>query len=234
MSYNCEIAFKTIKAEEVYDFLVKFKTDVRDHLSEIVKDEFVFSPICRYATLEQREKLAEGKASLFYDTDMRALYIETQMWVKQLFSHRYFYLPEKQLLGVYSVNKLQHKLFDDVIYFQNSCDTDYDFGSYVNIPCFKSISEEWQNKSLEELNKVYKERMTDFDLPNSEEKWEYYRRTFAYDDIWAVVEDTLWDEKSVVYLSLFGHYEIREEKTCINALLEENKKWLKESAKLSE
>jgi hypothetical protein len=39
----------------------------------------------------------------------------------------------------------------------------------------------------------------------------YYRRDSAYDEIWKMCEGYLYNEDDVVYISMFGGYEIAEQ-----------------------
>ena len=47
VSYSCEISFKQISGDDVYDFLVAFKEHAVTHIESIAKSNVYFSPILR-------------------------------------------------------------------------------------------------------------------------------------------------------------------------------------------
>lgn len=188
MSYRATISFKTINAEDIYGFFQNYKSEATEHLEEIAKDNFLWSPYSK-----ERED------------DERKLFKSTEMWARSsVFSYRYFYLPEHKLLAVFGVPNCLTKLFDLTECFQNSCDQDYPFGDWEGIPIFEQIAEKWKNTTDEEVYKT-------FEYPDEHENetdYDYYRRSRAYDEIWGMFEDYLYEDKKVVYISLYGYYDI--------------------------
>lgn len=193
MSYGATIHFKSISAEEVYPFFQKLKTALAEKFEEIAKDNFLWMPSIRNA---HRYKDISPEAKMDID----------RAWVLDcLFKFRYFYIPEHCLLGIFSVPREIEGLFDNVTYFQNSCDQDYDFDEWNGIPIFEQIASKWKNTPDKEMALLYAakgcgkpEELTEFD---------YYRRSFAYDEIWEMFDQYLFNDELCVYLSLFGGYE---------------------------
>jgi hypothetical protein len=130
-------------------------------------------------------------------------------WMRNsVFSYRFFYIPEHNLLGVFGVPDAVKDIFDLTCYFQNSCDQDYPFTDWNGIPVFEQIAEKWKNATEEEVYKA-------FEYPEEHEEpidYDYYRRSFAYNEIWRMCEHYLYYEDDVVYISMFGGYEIAEQK----------------------
>lgn len=210
MSYGCEISFKHIKAEELFDFFVKFKQTVTKHLDEIAEENYCFCPFIKNALNVERDM------SKISDRDMLA----SKYWaMNSIFKYRYFYDKENELLGVYSVHfvpELQ-SLFDGRVYFQNSTDQDYERDEYGGIDIFEKIYDEYMLMPLDRLIEKYNSRYEwsnwsrDFeDEELTEDRIAYQRRSLAYDEIWSKYEHTLEDETCIVYLSLYGAYELME------------------------
>lgn len=87
MSYSCEISFKEICAEEVYDFLVTLKNKLIDNIENIAKDNYMYAPFVRY------QHKPYSKLENYSNIECN------NSWVKQVFTYRYFYLKEYNLLG---------------------------------------------------------------------------------------------------------------------------------------
>lgn len=200
MSYSCTICFKTIKPEDVYEFLANFKQETIKHFDDIAESEYMWHPISKDFRFEDIDEAVKDREYMYKGAD----------WAKEyVFKHRYFYLPKLNLLGMFSVDKSLHYLFDNVSYFQNSCDQDYDFEDWKGIEEFERIAHNWSISTDEQVEKRYYA----CEYPSENDKiddYDYYRRSYAYEDIWDLVGRFLEDDKSVVYLSLFGGYELFE------------------------
>ncbi len=205
MSYSCTISFKTIPAEDIYDFLILLKNKTTESFGHIAEDNFIFSPFSKKHVKEEDE------------AEMHKAFWETTDWARMhVFTYRYFYLKEHKLLGVYSLNEEQQALFDCTVYFQNSTDQDYDFTEWQGVPWFEEVAAKWANTTDEDILQAYKaeyDQDFEYDYEGYEdeklrEKIAYARRTFAYKEIWELIEPTLYHENGVVYVSLYGGYEL--------------------------
>lgn len=195
MSYHATISFKTLKPNEIYPFFQKLKKSVRHNIKKIADDEYLYVPSIRHKHL--------------YDGVQEAVIQNAdESWAKSVFTVRFFYLAEHDLLGVFGVPSAAQGVFDDSIFFQNSCDQDYEFDEWAKVPSFAKIAEKWRTATDEEVKKKYvDERYGEWD-ETSDPDLDYYRRTFAYDDVWAMCEDYLWNDELAVHLSLFAYYEL--------------------------
>ena len=205
MSYSCTISFKTIPAEDIYDFLLSLKNKTTESFGPIAENNFIFSPFSKKSNKE------DDKA------EMHKAFWETTDWARMhVFTYRYFYLKEHQLLGVYSLNEEQQELFDCTVYFQNSCDQDYEFTEWQGVSWFEEVAAKWANATDEAVLQKYKEKYNEdfgydyegYAPERLSEKLMYYRRTFAYKEIWELIEPTLYHENGAVYVSLYGGYEL--------------------------
>lgn len=188
MSYRAEISFKQIAPENVFAFLKEFKDWVKHYTYEIAEDNFMYCPTVRY--------LHKDYVDLYdYSRDWCI------QWALNVFSYRYIYLPDVELLCVYGVPTIVQDLLDDTIYFQNSTDQDYNFSTWDKIDLFKEVARKWQAFTDEEV----RERLT---LDESDDL-QYHRRSACYNEIWNnYLEQSLYNEDSVVYVRLFGYYDV--------------------------
>ena len=191
MSYSCKISFKEINSEEVYDFLVTLKNKLIDNIENIAKDNYMYAPFVTYQ-FKPYTKL-ENYSEIEHNNS----------WVRQVFTYRYFYLKEYNLLGIYGLPNSVQNLFEDTIYFQNSTDQDYDLDTWNKVKLFNTVSEKWNNftddyiVSALELDEEQKDRI------------EYFRRSGCYYEIWnTYLKETLFNDDSVIYMSCFGVYDL--------------------------
>ena len=215
MSYNATINFKTVKEGELYGFLKQIKDTCKEKFDEISKDEFIFMPSINKDYL------------LKNDSEWAKEQLDRGWMRNSLFSYRFFYIPENNLLGVFGVPNSVKDIFDLTCYFQNSCDQDYDFEEWKGVPIFEQIAEKWKNSTDEAVRAYYNKRWGE-DYGNMD--YDYYRRSFAYDEIWRICEHYLYHEEDVVYISMFGGYEIAEQKGFVHKCHKAQKNGYKRSA----
>lgn len=212
MSYSATICFKTVKENELYPFLKKIKDTCKEKFDEIAKDEFIFMPsINKNYLLKNDSEYAKEQLD--------------RAWVRNsIFSYRFFYISEHNLLGVFSIPTAVKEIFDLTCFFQNSCDQDYEFEEWKSIPVFEKIAKKWKNATNEEVYKTF-EYPEEYKEPID---YDYYRRSCAYDEIWKMCENYLYCEDEIVYVSMFGGYEIAEQKGFIHKCKKYHEEWLKE------
>lgn len=224
MSYSATINFKTVKEGELYAFLKKIKDTCKENFDEIAEDSFIFMP-----------SISISKKLTFKGASDRAKEEADRDWMRNsIFSYRFFYIPEHNLLGVFGVPDAVTDIFDLTCYFQNSCDQDYDFKEWKGIPLFEAIAEKWENASDSEIIEHFrKDRGHDYDEEFASDI-DYYRRSFAYDEIWRMCETYLYHEEEVVYISMFGGYEIAEQVGFVHKCKKAYDEWNKQFEKPKE
>lgn len=203
MSYSCFISFYHIEPEDVYDKLLSIKTDILSTLDIIGKENYYCMPSFRL----QNKLYSE----LDYINPLRTL---CQYWVYRITTYRYFYNAEYKLLGVYSLPDYVACKADKTIQFQNSVDQDYEFEEWQGIDKFEEIYNHYMNMSQEDFIEQYQQK---YDFDASEIDLSYYRKSQAYSDIWQLFSDTLEDDGSVIYFSLFGFYDLLYIDRVLNA-----------------
>lgn len=223
MSYNCEINFKKIKPEDIMDFLVEIKKSLTENLKDIAEENCIFCPF-------NRDSLYVPKNF----KDIKGEDIEkAKSWaINSIFKFRYFYNKELGLLGVYGIPDATQKIFDGSVYFQNSCDQDYNKKDWDGIKAFEDIYEKWMTVDVDKVKEKYNNReysVNDFDseYPDPIKKSKalmYYRKSFCYEEIWSKFENTLYDDETAIYFSPFGFYDIAPITAFVKFCYEEYKK----------
>lgn len=209
MSYSAEISFKKIDGKDICKFFSEIKKKIIDNIDSIAEDDFMFSPFAKRLLSSDIRDFCKvvDKTSVrkFYyhaiDTESR-LESEVECWIEKVFKYRWFYLADMSTLGVYGVPDVVKSLFDTTIYFQNSCDQDYEFEEWNGVTEFEAIAEKWRNKSDEEMLAIDPE-YGESDVVDID----YYRRSLCYEEIWKLIEDTLWNDSNVTYIQMFGFYD---------------------------
>ena len=85
--------------------------------------------------------------------------------------------------------------------------------------------EKWKNASDGEVEEYYNQRHPwKFDKDEGSD-YDYYRRSHAYDEIWRMCETYLCHEEEVVYISMFGGYEIAEQIGFVNKCRKAYDEW---------
>ena len=185
MSYTCEISFKEIRSENVYDFLVALKPHIKNNLQAIAKDNYLYSPMAKFPVYKQESCLD---------------------WAKIVFTYRYFYLKDYNLLGIYGVPNCVQHLFDSTIYFQDATDQDYSFDVWKDVKLFNSISDKWKNCTIQDVL-GFTDDYSQQDLEDTK-TFEYAIKTCCYSEIWNLLKTTLFNDDSIIHISLFGYYDV--------------------------
>lgn len=187
MSYSCTISFTKISGDNVFDFFKKLKTKIKENLNQIAEENYFWLPTIRYGSYKNLSQEIQNSLD--------------EKWVQEyILKFRYFFMPENDILGIFSLPKCTYDMFDNTTYFQNSTDQDYEYSEWNGIEDFEKIAQKWQSCSKEDILKENPDC-------NNEEDFEYVRKTHTYEEIWEIIKQYLYDENEVVYISLFGGYE---------------------------
>ena len=199
MSYSCLISFKKIKAKDINDFFIEMKRVAKSNLDSIAEQNFHYSPIHRELFLSDLQDEIDNK------TLYKKLFTEQEEWVKRIFTYRWFYIKEHQLLGVFGIPNSLYSLFDSTVYFQNSTDQDYDFSNWDNVDLFKGIADKYRNLDLDGIVQLC-DWYTKEELQENGQL-DYMRKTLCYKEIWdTYLDDKLYDKSKGIYLSLLSPF----------------------------
>lgn len=132
-------------------------------------------------------------------------------WVCNLFTFRYFYDTEYHLLGVFGVPNAVKDLFDASIEFQNSGDQDYEASHWHGVKEFEEIYGKWITKDVDEIKEIYNENYSPFNFDkeypdpiDASEQLAYFRKSFAYEEIWKRYQGELYNNEDAIYFSCFS------------------------------
>lgn len=218
MSYSCYISFKKMPASEIIPFFRELKEKTTQNLPVIAQHEYAYCPFIRNTVSVERDWESISRSDKNRAVD----------WAKtSVFSLKYFYDVDAGYLGIFGVPTVMRNMFDGTVYFQNSCDQDYNRTAWAGISWFEEIYDKWMKYTVEYVVQKYFDFYGDdfykeySHLTNSPEKMQenllYYRRTFAYREIWEHFENYLYRSRDVIYCSLYGHCETAEMLSFVRA-----------------
>lgn len=220
MSYSCYISFKTIEPEDVFSFLLEVKKKTIEMIPEIAKENFIFSPFSR-KNVEYNSEFQDEASE-----ERRKIFKEADAWALICFSHKLFYIPEHNLLGVFSMPDCMHDIFDCTICFQNSCDQDYEYSTWDKVALFKGIAEKWETMSDDEVFKKYSDKYGERDREDFFSKWnDYYRKTYAYEEIWKLLENYLYEESATISFQVIDNRDFSSIRGYTSCCLKEYETW---------
>lgn len=195
MSYGFDMCFKKVSSfAKAMEYANKFvSTWTKEDVYKLIEDEEYFVPSNRY-------RLEDNKWKTEIDIG----------WARNCLSPKFVYFKEQKLLGLLGASWPHRKeFFKDHIYFQNSCDQDYDREDWGNIKYFTDIWDECQNADLDALAESYakkynykkeevlKEWQIDYEDGIDDKHLDYRRRSMAYDTIYENLhlDSWLWGEE---------------------------------------
>lgn len=166
-----------------------------DSIRDLLEMEDVWIPSIRYCQAAESNTLAD------------------ELWLTKLLQMDFIWWPEHKLLalsgGCWPENVLQ--LFKCRVYFQNSCDQDYDFKEWKGLRSpFRRIVDTCRNGDLKEVEKILQMGRScpeDYIFEEMESSREqYYRRWAAYNGIYETLHLDNWlygnDDKSFVRFTM--------------------------------
>ena len=167
MSYAFNMFFTECRQEDVMDKCLMTVENIMANAKEYMKDNSFFMPYNKFDL--------EG---------MRYKHAFTDAYLYRLFNFRFVYWPEHKLLGFShfegNIKDLIKEQFPMCIYFQNSCDQDYEHATWNGISLFEEYVERAKTMSAQEIVSNSDGYYSDRDVEDIEEDIEYYRRAIVY------------------------------------------------------
>lgn len=178
--------------------------------------------------------LSDSERKDLFPRDFRNVHLdereEGREWaMNSVFKYCVFYDEQRELLGMFGVPDAAHELFDGTVYFQNSCDQNYPREDWAGIAAFEEIYDKWQQVTPEQLHAhwvaehnphlkpgekprtMYDEYAYDLkDMTDDEverfwqDRFDYMRKSCAYDEIWGHYAAELYDSANRLYFSLYS------------------------------
>ena len=179
MSYRLDLSFKNCKPQDVYKNICEFEDLLLKNAEQYIKDNLIFIRI-------DKEK------DRFYNTEQVDKFIST------LFKCHIWYCEEISALCVVWGSDIKeiNDWFDGYVYFQNSCDQDYDYETWNFNKTFRRISNRIKKMKPD---KFVKEYIQSNDYYNEDDKEyilkdvDYHKKTFVYETIENII-DAIWKE----------------------------------------
>ena len=181
MSYRFGMCFKNVKNKiEMYDFALEFTKKIYENAEEFIN-------LNKYYIPTHNKYIFGEKAYEFNDVD--------RFWLYNLFNVRFIYWEEYNLLGIIGDNypKVCLNMIDEKVYFQNSCDQDYEYEEWGNsITFFNNIIEKAKQETPTNLIKEFNEVYKNYTLKEIEEDIDYFRKSFVYQTIFHQLDLGNW------------------------------------------
>ena len=175
MSYGIDLSFKNCKKNETYEKIEEFENLLLKNADEYIALNLCY---CKYDTDKDRWE----NNRLIDD------------FISRLFKHHIWYCEEIQSLCIVWGTEIKeiNEWFDGYVYFQNSCDNDYEYKEWIFNKKFKQIikwvkslnEKEFKKEDLKQ-NEWYEESEIKFD--------EYEKKTLVYEKCYEMISP-IWEK----------------------------------------
>ena len=177
MSYRLDLCFKNCKPKDVYKNMCEFEELVLKNADKYIKDNLIYVRIDR-------------ERDVFYNNGKINEFIST------LFKHHIWYCEEISALCVVWGSDIKeiNDWFDGYVYFQDSCDQDYEYETWDFNKSFRKIKNRIKKMKTDKFVKEYIQSNDYYDEDDKEDilkNVDYYRRTFVYQTIENII-DPIW------------------------------------------
>lgn len=171
MSYRFQMNFKQCESkEEAFTIALAITKEYFRHAKSVIKDNIYYFPSIQRGGNKEYE-------------------LADEWFLVNLFSLRFVWWEDKKLLGLNNDSDFLKSFFDTEVYFQNSCDQDYEYDGWDDkIDFFKETKRKIQERTKEELLKC----STYFNESDLEDDLEYCKRTILYDMIFSELDLNAW------------------------------------------
>ncbi len=197
MSYGFDLNFKAgCDMGDAFAVAHAASEAVYRNRKQFLESEDVFIPSVRYPSLRDDHQLARA---------------ENRLWLEKLMKMNFIFWPQYGLLALVGAGWPKEALrdFDASVCFQNSCDQDYDFSEWKFLPHpLQNIVSECRGGDVETVKKYlnlgrerYPMEIEQEELA-SEESLAYYRRSAAYNGVYATLrlDDWLWGVDNPIFV----------------------------------
>lgn len=175
MSYGFNMFFIECKPENVLNTCLNIVKKIVDNPDKLIQNSLIYVP------------------SIRYNIENRYAYTYNSLWLYSLFNFNFVYWEQHELLGLVgeSFGDIESN-FNKSVYFQNSCDQDYEYADWPTIKCFSDIIFQVVNMSIKQLA----ENFDDYTMEEINHDINYYKRCLVYSKIYDTLDLDKW---------LYGH-----------------------------
>ena len=204
MSYKLDVSFKNCEKLDVIDKINEFAKLVKDNALDIIKENV------RYNLYSLRSFYEETK-------DVRRLKDEIDKILNDIFTYHIYYSEKiKSLCICYGGDvKAICDWFDGYVYFQNSCDQDYDYKEWQFNDVFKQHISDVKFCDRQQLIDLYNKlnECDDFTIEDveDEKRFNYYKRSTVYDLCYKDISP-IWNSDFIIVVGkdgMLGFYDYR-------------------------
>lgn len=187
MSYGFEMRFKKCPSyAKALEYASNYVYSIAmTEMQDICKENSYYLPLNRWSIKDADRKL------------IMAIKEINRNYLESLFSFRFVYFLEKKLLAIVGGHYPRaDKYFDKSVYFQNSCDQDYELKEWGKTKYFKEVWDKIFNLTDEEFINLVKTEDKDWwdidEISNDPNKLKYLRRSIVYDTIFKELDLENW------------------------------------------
>lgn len=179
MSYRIDLSFKNCKPQDVYKNICEFETLLLKNAKQYIKDNLVYLRV-------------DAEKDRFYNTE------QVEKFISTLFTHHILYCEKASTLCIVwgsDVDEI-NDWFDGHVYFQNSCDQDYDYETWNFNKTFRRISNRIKKMKPDKFVKEFiksSEYYDERDKAHILKDVDYHKKTFIYETIEDMI-DAIWEK----------------------------------------
>lgn len=191
MSYGFGMYFLPVKSFEnalikAQEFITVCGSNDENIKSLLESERYYFPSSKTYPKTEKEKNIAKYADDFF---------------VEYVTSLRFVYFKNAKLLALVGNSYPEaDKFFKGDVYFQNSCDQDYEKKEWAGIKYFTKIFDKCSKMSASKLLKVLNDKydFKAYELEDIENSIDYYKRSAAYEVIYSTLalDDWLWGKEN--------------------------------------
>lgn len=176
MSYRLDLSFKNCEKKDIYKNINELQQLLLKNAEEYIKQNLVYIRI-------------DDTKDRWYNVD------KIDNFIKTIFTTHIWYCDKIKALCVVWGSNVEEidKWFDGYIYFQNSCDQNYDYKEWEFNLKFKSISDRVQHMNDKQFIKVFQKVNKYYDTEEITKDIDYCKQSFIYDKCYDLI-NPIWSE----------------------------------------
>jgi len=184
MSYELSMQFKEVKGDILKE-IAKIKFELKQKINTIIEENISYIPSMRFENRGLPDNVLEAKDSA---------------WLQKVMTFKVVCWPQYNLIGIVAPYDIEGA---KKVFFQNSCDQDYDYSEWPEIEFFQKIIKEVDSMKAEQLMEIF----SDWD----DTPLDYIKRSYVYNKVceelgvirWLYNQKEISEEYSHMKISLF-------------------------------
>lgn len=178
MSYRIDLSFKNCKPQDVYKNICEFESLVLKNAKQYIKDNLIYIRV-------------DAEKDRFYNND------QVDKFISYLFRHHIWYCEKISALCIVWDSDVAeiNNWFDGHVFFQNSCDQNYDYDTWNFNKTCRRISNRIKKMKPDKFVKEYigsSEYYNEGDREYILKDVDYHKKSFVYETIEKII-DAIWN-----------------------------------------